>query len=200
MTPDLTPATEKEILERLREGDRAAFTRLYHTYKHRLGVNLKRLLRRDDLAEEALQELFMKVWINHTQVDPDQPVKAYLYKIAENLVADHFRKAARDQKVFQQFIQEYREEENNNIDAWITRKENRELVFKALEGLPPQRKNVFSLIKLEEKSYEEVSQMVGISVNTIHDHVKKANSFLKEHLNQDLLMLILAANIVHGLC
>ncbi|WP_207423283.1 RNA polymerase sigma factor [Desertivirga brevis] len=172
---------EKILLERLREGDQYAFSLLYDRYKFPLASNLLKFLKSDDLAEEALQDLFIKVWENRLKIDPNKPFKAFLYGVAKNLVYDIFRKSARDKRLEDQLMQgaiEY-----SHIEEGLYQKEYQKLLDETIALLPPQRRLVFTLFKIEGKSYKEISEMLGISHSTINDHVQKANIFLKTRLS-----------------
>lgn len=60
----------------------------------------------------------------------------------------------------------------------------------AIDKLPPQRKRVFTLFKLEEKSYNEISEELGIAPRTINEHIQKANEFLKNELNASRMVTV----------
>ncbi len=72
-------------------------------------------------------------------------------------------------------------------------KENAQLVHKAVETLPEQRRQIFTLCKLEGKSYEQVAQLMGISKTTVNDHIVKANKAIKTYIlaNKDLVIGLL---------
>lgn len=174
---------EVEILIRLRAGDARAFSELYSRYKYRIAANLLKLLKSEELAEEVLQELFVKVWDTRHLLDPERSFRAYLFRIAENMVIDYYRKASRDKKIRDQLTASH-SEIYSHIEETIFTKESALLLQGAIDLLPPQRRQVFTLCKLEGHSYKEVSELLGISHSTINDHLLKANRFLKQHFNK----------------
>ncbi|SEM04610.1 RNA polymerase sigma-70 factor, ECF subfamily [bacterium A37T11] len=194
-TPD-----EKDTLHRLREGDYAAFNLIYDTYKRQLAKNLLRLLKDNDMADEALQDLFMKLWENREKIDPEQPIKAYLFRIAENLVYDRFRKASRDKEMRKHFLNTATEL-YSHIEEKLFDAENRTLLYKAIDQLPPKRREVVILCKIDGLSYEEAAQQLGVSVNAINDHIKKANAFFKQYFNPNtgLGLIVLVSAILQGI-
>lgn len=179
-----TPNDEKELLFRLREGDYGAFTALYHRYKDRVATNLFALLKDDMLVEDTLQELFFRVWERRASIDPRQPIRGYLFTVAANLAHDHFRKLARDQRLADAFLQTVLAHQQHPDTPY--RQELDEVLYCVIDQLPPQRKRVFLLCKFESKSYQEVSQLLGISVDAVKDHITKANRFLKTHYPKTL--------------
>ena len=94
---------------------------------------------------------------------------------------DFFRKATRDKKIRAQLFAAATEE-YEHIETMIHRKENALLLQKAIDSLSPQRQQIFRSIKLDNKSYEEVSRLLGISVSTISDHIVKANKAIREFI------------------
>lgn len=187
--------SEKELVASLRDGSKSAFETLYNLYKQRLAGNLFRLLKSDELTLEILQDLFLKIWDNRARIDPEKPFKSYLFKIAENMVIDYYRRAARDKVMRDKMIQASTEI-YTHVEEQMFKKENGELLHQAIDLMPPQRKRVFILFKLEGKSYKEIEQILGIGEKTINSHLFQANKFLKQHFLSDSgkgLLLFVAA-------
>jgi RNA polymerase sigma-70 factor (ECF subfamily) len=172
---------EKRLVALLAEGDASAFEELYFLYSPRLSGYLFKLVKSEVYAKELLQEIFIKVWNKRESLDPDRSFRSYLFRIAENCAYDFFRKTAHDKKLHAAFIKVF-ETEYNNVEETLSNKENERLLQTAIDSLPPKRRQVFQLIKMEERSYEEVSSMLNISSSTISDHVVKANKYVRERL------------------
>ncbi|TRW21488.1 sigma-70 family RNA polymerase sigma factor [Flavobacterium zepuense] len=174
---------ELDLIVRLRDGDHAAFEEIYHLYKAKMIANALRLLKSRELAEELLQNLFLKVWEQRTRIDTTQPLNAFLYKVAQNMAYDLFRKVSRDKKL-QEHLIAATITSYDHIEKHIFRKENLEELNKALSLLPPQQQKVFTLCKLEDKSYEEAGRILNITPGTINNHMHRANLFLKEYFSR----------------
>jgi len=172
---------EKQLLLLLKEGDEHAFFEIYHLYKEQIGYRLLRLLRSDELAEEVLQDVFMKVWSGRKSIDETLSFKAYLHRIAQNLVIDLMRRATKERTIYDH-IMATTSELYSHIEENIFKKENEQLLYQVIDMLPPQRKKVFLLFKIEGKSYKEISEELGISASTIKEHIQKATLFVKERL------------------
>jgi RNA polymerase sigma factor (sigma-70 family) len=171
---------EKSLLLQLKNGDERAFEILYNNYKFRIAGNLFKLLKSDDLVKEVLQELFFKIWEVRTQIDPEKSFKSYLFRIAENLVYDYFRKVAKDKRLLTKMVASS-SELYLHVEEDLLSKEDAQKLQKAIDLMPPQRKMVFTLCKLEGKSYKEVEEIMGINAKTISSHMLQANRFLKNH-------------------
>ncbi len=176
-------SNEKDLVMLLTSGNEAAFEKLYHLYSNRLFGYLIKLVKSESFASELLQDAFIKIWNNRQNIDPEQSFRSYLFRIAENLVYDFFRKAAHDKKL-QAILINSASSEYSHVEETYCRKENNQLLQDAIDALPPKRRKVFQLVKIEERSYEEVSQILHVSVSTINDHVVKATKFIREKLER----------------
>jgi RNA polymerase sigma-70 factor (family 1) len=192
--------TDNELTTYLKDGDESAFVELYNRYKLRIAGNLVKLLKSEELAEELLQDLFLKIWDTRAQLHPDKSFRSYLFRVSENMVMDVFRKAARDKKL-QAKLMSLQTEYYSHIEEDIIALQENRLLESAIALLPPQRRQVFTLCKLEGKSYKEVSEILDISPSTINDHLYKANRFLKQQLNpaSGLALFALTMAILHGI-
>ena len=185
---NLQTYNEDALVTLLKKGDENAFIELYNRYKLRILGNLIKLLRSEDLALEFSQELFMKIWDNRACLDPEKSFRSYIFRISENMVMDFFRKVVRDKKLHTRLM-EIQTEIYSHIEEDINEAQESQLLREAIALLPPQRRQVFTLCKLEGKSYKEVS-----------DHLLKANRFLKQQINPILLFAVstIAMAVVEG--
>jgi RNA polymerase sigma-70 factor (family 1) len=171
---------EKELVGLLKCGEKKAFEQLYHNYKGRLYGNLLKMVKSDEIAEELLQDLFVKIWTSRDSIDPDKSFRSYLFKIAENLVYDFFRKAALNKKL-QSYLVSVAVESVSPIEQNLYYKEGKSVLEKAIGKLPPKRKQIYILCKMEGRSYAEVSRLLGVSTSTINEHIVKASRIIKRH-------------------
>lgn len=181
MMETVTPTNERTILQRLREGDHEAFGELFSTYSPVITGHLLRLLKVPELVEGLVQDTFLSLWEHRERIDPDKPIKAYIFRIAINNARDLFRRAAHDKRIRAMFYQTICEG-YEHIETELIRKENRDLLSSLLDRLPERQRNVYMLCKVDGLSYREVSGRLGISENTVNAHIKRANALLKQHL------------------
>lgn len=139
------------------------------------------MLKSPGLVEEVLQELFMRLWEHRERIDPSRPIKAYLFAIGENLVRDTFRRVAKDRKMREGMLQAM-DEVYWHVEERIVAREIKSELYRVIDMLPPKRREVYKLFKLEAKSYEEIGRELKISTGTVNDHMKKANAFVKNYL------------------
>jgi RNA polymerase sigma-70 factor (ECF subfamily) len=154
----------------------------------------------DEIAEELLQDIFVLIWEKRQVIEIQQSFRSYLFRISENKVADLFRRINKDKKLYTQ-VQRIALEQYNNIEEELLTSENIEFIKKAINTLPPQRKQIFELCKLQGKSYKEVSKLLGISPSTINDHIVKATKSIKDFfsINRHYSALIILFMIIDKL-
>jgi RNA polymerase sigma-70 factor (ECF subfamily) len=191
---------DNALIARFQNGDKEAFTQLYALYSRKLFLNLVRLVKSEEIAAEILQDIFVIIWEKRSSIEIQQSFRAYLYRIGENKVADFFRRVRRDRNLLSK-IQKIASEHYSYIEEDMISRENAEILKKAIDTLPPQRKQIFELCKLQGKSYNEVSSQLGISTSTINDHIVKGTKAIREFLyrNQQysasLLLFILLKEV-----
>ena len=192
---------ERDLLMALRQGDERAFEKIYQLYSLRLFGKLMNLVKSEAQAKDILQEVFLKLWEHRQSIDLEKSFRSYLFKITENKVYDFFRQAARDKIKEQQLILSSTTD-YSFIEYCKADKENLQTLNKAIDELPPQRKQIFSLCKLEGKSYKEVSELLNISVSTISDHIVKGTKSVRKYFDNykasmvAMLLILSAFNLI----
>ena len=191
---------QKKLLLLLNRGDESAFNELYQAYSKPLYLRILRMVKSADIADELLQELFIKLWNARTTVDSEKSFQSYLYTIAQNLVYNYFRKVAHDQALIESLIINAANYYLNGQEL-LENKETAAILKQAIEQLPPQRKKVFQLCKIEGKSYEEAGRIMGISPATVNSHMTKSIQAIKDYIlrNRDMAILIMTTYAVSGI-
>jgi len=199
--PHPSPKVDTDLLRMLRNGDAIAFGKIYKIFAPILYQRLLRLLKDTDKVEEILQDTFLKLWEKRGQIDPEQAFTTYLYRIADHLAIDVFRRISRD-KALQQELWASTISFYLHTEETFLAKEQRQLISTAIEQLPPKRKQILILCKLEDKSYQEVAELLGISVSTVSNQLVKAIKEIKNYVLQSargeqviILSLLLSCNI-----
>ncbi|GGC15742.1 MULTISPECIES: RNA polymerase sigma factor [Dyadobacter] len=177
------PEVDADLLHGLREGDEAAFAAIYQLCAPALYRRLLRLLKDVAITEEILQDVFLKLWEHRRRIEPARGFRTYLYRMADNRAIDAFRKISRDKNLQQELwasdIGSYVQE-----DELFNTKDDYQLVADAIDQLSPKRRQVLILCKLEDKSYREVADLMGISVSTVSNQLVKAIKEIKSYVNR----------------
>lgn len=166
--------------ERFIAGEAAAYAAVYKQYHLSVMAYCYRSTRCHETAEELTQDIFLKLYHARERIEPKQGVKNYLMAIARTTVLGWFRKAHYDHKIKQEFLGRYQraqhaEDTERSIHAAIDLKQ----LKSALSELPPKGQQAFQMVRIEDKSYEETSLKLSISINTVKYHLKKADRSLR---------------------
>jgi len=143
---------------------------------------MTKLVRSESAAAELLQDVFVKLWFNREKIDVARPLSPYLFRIAQNQVYDFFRKAARDHHL-QLALLANSKEGYEHVEEGIFQAEAVRHLQELMRSLPPKRRTIFQLIKVEGLSYAEVSSRLNVSESTINDHIVKATRHIQQQMN-----------------
>jgi RNA polymerase sigma-70 factor (family 1) len=182
---------ENEILliRAFKNGDQKAFEKLFERYHKKLYAYLMRLLDSKEDAEEIVQESFIKIWEKREEFIEGYSFNAFLFTIAKNTFLNFTREKV-NRRVFEDHFQLINEVESGKTDDYVIFKETREIIRLIIEGMPPRRREVFMMRKVEGLSRKEISEKLGISVITVDSQLLKANTYLKDELKKYGLLLI----------
>ena len=187
-----TPQDEVGLLTDLKSGSADAFKFFYEKYSTQLYRRIHKLVKIEVIAQEVLQDLFVKIWEKRELIDTSKSFKSYLYTVAERLVYDHYRVETRKARLTRE-VAENATELYTHTEEQIFEKETQTKISKAIANLPAQQKLVFTLCKIDGKTYEQVSELLGISTATINTHITRATKTIRAQLDSgDNLPLIVS--------
>lgn len=158
------------------------FNMVYKSYRGVLYKQFLILLDFQDTAEDILQDVFLKTWQLRHAIRTEDSLKAYMFRIGRNLIMDHYRRQKKERgfagtyTTFVNLVEQIDEE-------YMFREDKFSKLERIMKALPPKRKQVFEMCKLEQRSYAEVGKILAISSSTISDHIVKATRFIKSHWN-----------------
>ncbi|MEM6841791.1 MAG: RNA polymerase sigma-70 factor [Bacteroidota bacterium] len=151
----------------------------FRTYYAPLCQTVHKMVQSSAVAEDIVQDVFLKVWNNRTQLDEQKSVKAYLYRAAINTTLNYLEKT----KAHTSLDSEYESQSGvNTTDESLAYQETEQRIQAAIASLPPKCKVVFTLSRFEDKSYAEIAQTLNVSVKAIEKHMGKALKILREQL------------------
>ncbi len=184
-----------ELLTLLQKGDHKAYLLLYDKY-HLLVYNWAlKIVKIPSLAEDMVQDVFLKIWQIKDRLNPQQSFPAFIYRICRNKAFTTLKKITADEKLRSGLMSQlaiYPENSENKM-VW---KQYETLLLSALEQLPEQRKTVFNLCRQQGKSYDEAAAALGISRNTVKEHMVMAMKNIKAYFYRygDIVFVILLIN------
>ncbi|NII27010.1 RNA polymerase sigma-70 factor [Pseudoflavitalea sp. X16] len=174
---------EHRLLQELQQGRSQAFLELYNIYHPALYHYVLRFVKSPAIAEDILQDVFLKIWEIRERINPDLSFKAYLYRISRNSVFKLMKKIAVDENLRLQVMQQFRQTVSD-ADLKVSWQQYEAILQAAIANLSPQRQKVFLLCREEGKTYEQVAAELNISRHTVKEHMVLAMKSIKEYFEQ----------------
>lgn len=175
-----------EWLERSRTGDAQALSAIYDHFKSSLYGLAFRYTRNHAVAEDLLQDIFVKVYSNLHTLDNDHTFEGWLYRIAVNTCLSYLRTHKRV----------YRKEVPlEDVEGYMTHKKSHtqedminKTLDEAIKDLSPRLKSVFMLHDIQGFKHEEVAQIMDCSVGTSKSQLFKARMKIRKHLEKKQML------------
>lgn len=173
--------TEKLLVPKLQKGNERAFQKLFELYQQDIYAYSLSLLKSKHQAEEIVQEVFLKVWLNRKKLNPELSFKSFIFTIARNLSFNFLAKAANNNKLREAIF--YKSQQRlNSTNRQLIEDDYEKLKRHAIAELSPRCKLVFQMSRRDGKSYQEISRELGVSVNTVKNQMSSALATIKEFL------------------
>lgn len=171
-----------------------AFAELYGRYRHEIYRYILTLVKVPDIAEDLVQDVFVKIWDVRMRLEIKQNFRSYLFRVCHNSAVDMNKQIASNRRLFDRLLYHYQatpDPEHYSQEALL---HYDALVEKALNSLSPQRRRIYEMCKKEKKSYEEVASELGISPHTVKAHITQTlsllRSYIAKHSNLSILILL----------
>ena len=185
--------SESEYIKRSQQGDADAFGQLVTLYENKILNYCYRMLGNRADAEDATQEVFVKLYRFIDSFTGQSAFSTWLYKIASNVCLDPLRKNKRHTDTVSLHQQNAEGEEFllNIEDKGLTPYESAQVseaqraLFLALEQLGEEQRQVVVLRDVEGLSYEEIAQITGTAPGTVKSRINRARQALKKLLEKD---------------
>ncbi|MCK9272355.1 RNA polymerase sigma factor [Candidatus Gracilibacteria bacterium] len=179
--------TDYEIIQKIKENP-DNFGLIIDRYEQKL---YKYIMRSTDItneeADDLLQEIFIKVYKNIFEVKENLSFSSWIYRIAHNYIIDYFRKNSKIEKVslddesYSFLINNIKSDFDPRLD--LDKKEIKEIVQLALSKIKKEYREILILKFIEDKSYDEISDILRIPTGTVGTLINRAKAQIKENLN-----------------
>ncbi len=182
---------ELEIMNRIRLGDMEAYETVFRAYYSSLCLFAVRYLKRVDLAEEIVQDLFLTLWEKRSILSLETSLKSYLYRAVHNNALKYLQ----HQKVVEKHASQTINQMQYHADEPVHNLQSEELaglVGKAFAAMPAKTKEIFDLSRNDGLKYGEIADKLGISVKTVEAHMGNALKIMREHLREYLPLVLIA--------
>jgi RNA polymerase sigma-70 factor (ECF subfamily) len=162
------------------QGDEIAFGQLFRQYKDKLYSFILHLSGSATIAEDVLQDVFLKIWRDRHQLTNIDNFNAYLYRMAQNTAINVLRRQSREALL----LTEVQRLAPHGVqgDELLAAKEVRTALQQAINNLPPQQRKVYQLGKEQGLTYEQIAVSLGISTSTVRNHMVQALKTIREYI------------------
>lgn len=181
------------IVVAIKEGDEAVFQQVFEQYSARLYSFIFKKTGSDYLSEEAVQETFIKLWHYRATLNETLPISVQLFRIARTTLIDAIRKQNNLLAAFAKLPQP--QVQSLTWDKVSYNDLNQQLK-QHIAAMPPMRRKVFLLSRVEELSHKEIAALLAISTKTVEKHIAEALKQLRPHLAKINFMLLLLNTFV----
>jgi len=174
--------SDQELMRIVQAGDFSPAAEIYDRYSSRIYNFSYRFLRNSEAAEDATQEVFVKMLKHASQFHGDAKLSTWLFSIAANWCRDYLRKADNKAKEAEDVLVSLPTPAELAPDRNLERRQEEERVRNALTRLTPEQREAILLSRYQGLSYAEIAQISGCSEGAVKTRVFRAMETLKKAL------------------
>jgi RNA polymerase sigma-70 factor (ECF subfamily) len=146
------------------------FSEIFRQHEFRLYTLALRLTKSDQVAKDIIQEVFLKLWEQRNNIHTIHNMEAWLYRLTENKVIDFLRKVSADSRL-KKMIWDQLQQIVNEAEQYVSAKEYNQIIQKAINELPPQRRLIYQLNKGEGMNYQQIAKELQLSKHTVKNQL-----------------------------
>ncbi len=180
---------EGKLISLLHEDSEYAFQLIYDKHRNRIYKTAIKFLKSPIIAQDVVQDVFLKLWFERASIDASKPLEAWLYTVAKNNILNKLRKIANDWKAIDQFSTHLLQKENTSENK-IIEDEYKKSLDLALSSLSDQQKTVFILSRYEKLTYQEIGLKMGISPLTVKTHLSRALHYIRKQFESSGILFL----------
>lgn len=191
---------DKELFAGICQKDQKAFEQLYRIHYRRLLVLAYQYVRNEETAEEIVNDVLLKIWMEAPRLNIAHSLRPYLSRSVVNRSLNVIRQENRLTAKFNQYqvialIPHPDEDEATALEEQLLK------VEKALEGLPPQCKKILLMSKFEKCKQQEIAERLNVSIKTVKNQLTIGYEKLRKAISGNVAfsIIFLIATIILGL-
>lgn len=186
---------EAEWIAQTREGNEQPFEMLFLKYYNRLCNFSCTYIKSPLLAEEIVQDVFTHIWETRDLLDPNENIKAYLYRSVKNRTLDVIEKRKTERRYLKEYTRfraegQQTDAPENEYNGQFIRE-----VQKAVDELPERARMIYRLHKKDGLTYTEIAKIMDISIKTVESQMSRALKLLRWHLAKVLGLFIMVKDL-----
>lgn len=179
--------SDQELVEHLVAGDENAFTEIYSRYWKVLYLKAYAILRDNDVAQDAVQDVFISLW-NRRATLKILYLRAYLHQAIRFKVLNFIREGRTDEQFYVRLRSVTTEIVAENP---LLFKEQETLLQEVVASLPAECKEAFLLSREEELTYKQIAEQLNISIKTVEKRISKSLKHIRQNIDVEFCIAIL---------
>ena len=157
------------------------FNELFNRYYDELCRIVLPVVKDRDVAEDVVQDVFVKMWVRRNEIEINTTFKAYLYKAVVYRALDHFRKQKTANRVVNELKVIY-PQSHNNVGNNIEEKELLQAINLGMDKMSDNMRMIFQLSRFSGLKNREIAEQMDISIKTVESNMGKALKLMHEYL------------------
>lgn len=168
--------SDEELVEQIRTDDQEQYAQIVKRYQGKLLRYASGIVKDDQLSEDIVQETFIKAFKNLNNFNTDKKFSSWIYRIAHNESLNIIRRSKKTVSMGSDF------EVVDDVDVLedYSKKETTRMVKKCLNKMPLIYSEVLILYFLENKKYDEISDILRLQINTVGTRISRAKLLIKK--------------------
>ena len=173
---------EAKLTDQVINGDEEAFKKLYLEYIDQIYSFVLSICKSPELSLDVCHEVFVKVWSSREKLVSENSFKSFLFTIAKNYVLNVIKRASKQREIYHQIKSNIDYNRQRFVEEEFLYSELSGLVNSAIDTMPPQRRKIYELSRVEGLTHHEIAEKLGISKGTVNVQLVKALKALKSYL------------------
>lgn len=186
MQKKIETLSDKEIVELVRANDKELYREIMRRYQAKLIRYASHITGDEEQAADAVQEAFIKAYINLYGFNAQKKFSSWLYRIVHNEAINIIKKYNREQNTdINRLIERIKTGKEDELEERFRQKEVKETVTKCLDSLPLKYREPLSLFYLEDKSYEEISDILRMPLGTVGTRINRGKKVALKYIQKN---------------
>ncbi len=189
-------AGDQSLIRHIKAGNLKAFEQVFKEHYALMCSVAMDYVSDSALCQTLTEDVLLNLWEKREGLEINTSLRAYLLRAVRNKCIDHLRanRQASDSVGYYDSMEGtfgYTFADERDLFEQLVSDELEALLEQAIDELPEERRRVFLMVRMENRTYQEAADALGISVNTVKYHMKKAHAELQEKLKGYILIQIL---------
>jgi RNA polymerase sigma-70 factor (ECF subfamily) len=177
---------EESYIKALCKGDQKAFEILFLKYQPKLVFFLHGFIKDKEQARDMAQDIFLSIWNNKEKLDEVKSFKAYIYKMAKNTICNYYDHIIVNEKFVADQLTHSSETED--AEETIFANQLQDMIDATVSQMPPQRKQIFIMSRVEGMSNAEIAEKLNINKRTVENHLTAALADIRKTIKTWIIL------------